>query len=364
MKQKIQLHIPEPCHENWNNMSATQQGRFCLSCQKEVIDFSVMTDKEILTRITSASANMCGRVADGQLRRDLITPVEPRKTWWRYGMGLAASLILLTSKGNGQVKAPKDTTVCLPPGIKAQNLPAHVTVGMVATVKAREPVRITIQGQVVDENNNPVPFASVQLKDGASGVAADEAGNFSIHAKASPQAIELLVSSVGYEQKTIAFKNGENIISIAVVRGAVQLKAQAIVLTQQRMGEVVVTRTAPSMFAGRAGGLVMWTKISRYEKAIASFKDAAGINEIKIYPNPILINSRYTISLHMKDMGWYTLQFTDAAGRIIESRQINITAAGQLEKCSGSMFTGKGIYFVSASRSNNKKMYTTKLLVQ
>lgn len=34
--QKLQLSISEPCHENWHNMTPTEQGRFCNACAKEV----------------------------------------------------------------------------------------------------------------------------------------------------------------------------------------------------------------------------------------------------------------------------------------------------------------------------------------
>ena len=46
--QQLQLSIPEPCHQTWREMTPTQQGRFCNSCAKEVIDFSTMTDTEVL----------------------------------------------------------------------------------------------------------------------------------------------------------------------------------------------------------------------------------------------------------------------------------------------------------------------------
>jgi len=48
MPKAIQLNIPKPCHENWNAMSPKEQGRYCGSCQKTVVDFSVMSDKEIV----------------------------------------------------------------------------------------------------------------------------------------------------------------------------------------------------------------------------------------------------------------------------------------------------------------------------
>ena len=44
MSKAIQLSVSEPCHENWDKMSPVNQGRFCGSCQKQVVDFSVMSD--------------------------------------------------------------------------------------------------------------------------------------------------------------------------------------------------------------------------------------------------------------------------------------------------------------------------------
>jgi len=35
------------CHENWENMSQTERGKFCGVCSKEVIDFTVLSKNEI-----------------------------------------------------------------------------------------------------------------------------------------------------------------------------------------------------------------------------------------------------------------------------------------------------------------------------
>ena len=48
MKKETYLHIPEPCHEQWDKMSPAQQGRFCQQCSKTVVDFSTMTDQQVL----------------------------------------------------------------------------------------------------------------------------------------------------------------------------------------------------------------------------------------------------------------------------------------------------------------------------
>ena len=41
------LTIKEPCNQGWENMSVSEKGRFCSSCQKDVHDFSNSTLDEI-----------------------------------------------------------------------------------------------------------------------------------------------------------------------------------------------------------------------------------------------------------------------------------------------------------------------------
>ncbi|WKL47215.1 hypothetical protein Q1W71_19905 [Flavobacterium pectinovorum] len=76
MKQKIT--IPEPCHENWNKMTPSENGRFCLSCSKTVIDFTVMLPEEVQHFfIQNQSGNICGRFKKSQL--DSITIQIPNQ---------------------------------------------------------------------------------------------------------------------------------------------------------------------------------------------------------------------------------------------------------------------------------------------
>jgi len=75
MSKKLQLQIPAPCHENWESMTPVEKGCFCGSCQKQVVDFSDMSDREIAMFFKRPSTgSVCGRFMQDQLNRDIEIP--------------------------------------------------------------------------------------------------------------------------------------------------------------------------------------------------------------------------------------------------------------------------------------------------
>jgi len=67
MMKKIK--ISEPCHENWNDFTPTQQGAFCGKCKINVIDFSTKSNFEIKAILSNNEGNkMCGRFSTDQLQ--------------------------------------------------------------------------------------------------------------------------------------------------------------------------------------------------------------------------------------------------------------------------------------------------------
>lgn len=65
----MKITINEPCHENWNKMKPNDKGAFCLSCQKNVVDFSSKTIAQIKDFFNDlpSSNNVCGRFKEKQL---------------------------------------------------------------------------------------------------------------------------------------------------------------------------------------------------------------------------------------------------------------------------------------------------------
>lgn len=99
-RNSLSIHIPKPCHESWDAMTPAQQGRFCQSCAKTVVDFSMMTDSEVLNYFTKNTGNTCGRFSDDQLQRPL-QPIkqEKRKAWW---IAALMPLLMVYKKGYAQ----------------------------------------------------------------------------------------------------------------------------------------------------------------------------------------------------------------------------------------------------------------------
>lgn len=84
-------------------MSPTELGSFCAHCQKEVIDFTRMSDKEVLAFFKKQSGRTCGRFRKDQVNRPLLYP--PKR---KYGplLGGFLSLFAIASPFLGQATPP------------------------------------------------------------------------------------------------------------------------------------------------------------------------------------------------------------------------------------------------------------------
>ncbi|MCW3071469.1 MAG: energy transducer TonB [Bacteroidetes bacterium] len=61
--------IPNPCHESWDAMTAQENGRYCGSCRKVVIDFTQMTEQQIIDHLAANTGKkMCGTFRRSQLQ--------------------------------------------------------------------------------------------------------------------------------------------------------------------------------------------------------------------------------------------------------------------------------------------------------
>jgi hypothetical protein len=144
MASKLQISIPTPCHEKWQDMARADKGRFCASCQKNVVDFTGATDKEIAGALKTG--NLCGRFLATQLERDLLIPKEKNTFWAAAG---TAAITLLTIGNN--------TLFAQIPAITEQSEKKT------NDIKVQKAVKQTITGTVTDDQSYALAGANITV---------------------------------------------------------------------------------------------------------------------------------------------------------------------------------------------------------
>ena len=337
MQKKTSLYIPTPCHKDWNKMSPTQQGKFCSSCSKQVVDFSLMSDNQILNFLSNQSGKLCGRFDAEQLRRPLIeTKIKKRKSCW---MALTMPLLVLFKRTEAQqnVKLTGDTIYSMLPSKENIN---EQLVGKIAICEPSK--QITITGKVVDESNIVVPFVNVIQKGTHNAVAANSEGQFSINVDGNKK-ITLIVSGVG-------FNTQEQAINLDNAKGNIQIILHA---SRALSGDVVVVRM---------GYTIQHYPTKPIDTIKTTIKKICRISAFKIYPNPAIKGN--SIQLQVKQSGIYQMQLLDNQSNLIKAEEINI----ETEKSTTSVIIpsnlAKGTYYLRLINEQTKKSYTEKLIIQ
>lgn len=470
MSKKLQLTIPKPCHEDWEAMTPEEKGRFCGSCQKQVIDFSVMSDRQLAEFFKKPSTgSVCGRFMTDQLDRDIDIP-KKRMPWVKYFFQFTIPAFLVSLKTTsakaqvGKIKVEtvaRDTTkpVCRPmmgmvarpvepvqKGLKgnvvdaASGLPlplAKITLvtsagseavqvnndgsflinyvrntsisaveftlagyqsrsiswleflgtlnGNIHTIKlqremtlkgeiavntCRKPPSGTVQeniasssareadikGSIVDEENRPVPYASILSGNPLSFIIADENGQFLIPFKSIPQDKLLNVSAAGFE-------NAEIMIS----KGNEAEQKMRIVLKAKVLDEVVVTsivdRYRTGIIAGAVTRIAGDTIKAQKKETVPALVPTSGLSGIKLFPNPLPAGNDLSIEWKGKEEGYFMIQITDLSARLVHQQEIWIDAEAKLLSI-GVPSVAAGNYVVIITNKKTGKQYSEKLVIQ
>jgi hypothetical protein len=100
------ISIPEPCHQSWQQMTEVNNGRQCDHCCKTVVDFTLMSDAEII-RYFLQNRNVCGRIEQYQLahiNNTLQAKKPAANSWWRRAVIILGLLGPISLKVSGQSK--------------------------------------------------------------------------------------------------------------------------------------------------------------------------------------------------------------------------------------------------------------------
>lgn len=198
--KSYKISIGNPCNVGWQNMTAEDKasgGRHCAQCDKVVVDFTLMTDQEIIQYLLTHK-KVCGHFNRWQVGRAMLLH-EPKKKKIFHWPSIAAMVVA----GMFQL---------IPSGAAAQvplvsNEPAisivynqHMNKGPGARVYSGEDSLVTIRIKVMDiDTRTAIVNADVQLNSFGK-KRTDKNGMiiFSVKSSAIPESITIKSSAKDY----------------------------------------------------------------------------------------------------------------------------------------------------------------------
>ena len=139
--KSIQITIPHPCSQNWDEMTSVDQGKFCAHCQKKVTDFTEWSDSALYSFFSKNTDHVCGRFLSSQVNRTLNIPYQPNSQLYRIAVALGLTILLAQSPQlNAQNRPPKtEQNPLLKPVMPATNATGEI-LGRILNSK-KKPVR-------------------------------------------------------------------------------------------------------------------------------------------------------------------------------------------------------------------------------
>ncbi|HEY8894415.1 MAG TPA: carboxypeptidase-like regulatory domain-containing protein [Niastella sp.] len=347
MPKSIQLNIAEPCHENWQNMTPQQQGRFCGSCQKTVVDFTMMSDQEVLNYFLKADHNVCGRFADDQLNKELKVTEKKKRFSWAYVWNILVATFLAV-KADAQGVNPKK------PAEPVKEI--VIKVGKVAYVPpAVSEKPVTVTGNVIDETSKkPVEWASITVKGIAVGMV-DATGKFNV--KVDKKEFVLEFSAVGYETQTLEVNEFTRLQDIQVI-----LKPSVTELKEVSVIAYAGIRRRYTL--GSVSSIVKCTETEKIKRNVNDWVPAALKKDVKVYPNPVVRGNSLTVNLSLKQAGAYKLEVLNAAGQVMQVQPLLMQTKEQVIDLHTQVAWSAGIYWLRISSPEAKNVYQSKLIIQ
>ena len=295
-------------------MQPAEKGRHCAACQKIVVDFTAMSDLEIVRYLDQAPLNVCGRLAPDQVNRNLVLLPPPQRNGWSGWRWLLAG-ILMTSNDQGHHRPPGQ-------GIHEQRLPPkagnseEVVMGMLSTPLVADTTRLD----------------SVVVRDGVT----------------ESDAVGVVMGDISMTVIDSVPGPGDSIQASPPVPAADSICEPAESLAFQ--GGVVITRSSPT------------DPVKQFLTDTLTSLHLLPKKELTVFPNPARRGSAVHLSWQ-KEPGTYQLALYNMAGALIQERVLEVSSRAQVDTWEVPEMTA-GVYIIRAVRPGKTGGYTGKLVIE
>lgn len=219
MKPFAQIKIPKPCREDWTGMVLKDDGRFCTSCAKSVIDFSGFTDQQLHEYFEQhRNSSICGRIPVSKLNTPFEIPTTRKSFsgWWLLPAlaGINLPAYAQTNQLSIEQTTPKQINSCI-------------------STEKGDTNFIRLKGIVSDSSTGELlPIANVQLLPLTIAAQTNLNGEFELKIPDSintQSSFELVVTYIGYErlQKQMT---GEELNAISTTPLKLELKLSSAII--------------------------------------------------------------------------------------------------------------------------------------
>lgn len=322
MKQSFQLNIENPCQEEWESFTPTDTGGFCASCQKNVIDFSEMSESRLVAFFRDRlkdSSGLCGRFREDQLKKTYAIE-EWFPTWSVQNNQLQYEIPVAAI---AQKKYKQAITL---PLIQHMKVVRNMAAAMLTLLCIEEGIgqNRVISGQVVDaDGKEALPGVSITVKGTKRGTISDGEGNYRIEASGDDI---LVFGYIGYKEV-----KGKVVEAKSLVKMEVDVEGVTL-------GEIAVTGYSCSIKRMGTGGVSMLTTynsdtplpLKKYASKIAIRGNAVQNGELILVPELMASKDSTGNSFERaNDEKWFrengfqqiiSVQLYDYSGRIFQEK--------------------------------------------
>ena len=324
MSKYLQIQIPQACHENWDRMDAAQQGRFCNSCQKNVVDFTLMNDDDLVNFFRKNKSNVCGRFTSDQLNTDILIPAK-KIPWLKYFFTITLPAFLISLKANAQTNTVKGKVACV-------ETKQYTTLGEIQIETTK-----TIKGKITNEIGEPIPGASVMVKNTRQGVAADVNGNYSI--KVWSPYTSLVFSAVGCRTTEIDCSSN--------IRDTISLKMETVALQGMVVGAFVTTKRKKKLFS----------------TSVLPNRSLNTPHTFSIYPNPVTTNSQLNIKWKNNISSDQSIEIFNQTGNLLQKEVISTNKKSTQNSIQLKQLL-PGAYVIKITDSKTRKSSAQQFIVE
>ncbi len=317
MRESLQLRVPTPCHEDWNKMRPEEKGRHCEHCCKTVVDFTEMSDAEVIRYLSKAGPHVCGRLMPDQIGRRLApTPAQQNgRSGWAW---VLASLMMLT-KGSDDRRPVKAATQEVTPQGAGEQVFAKVGWSM---------------PRVAEDSIAPKFFPPTFMGD------------------------VVVVKPGTKEEVTRIVPDTDKAVEMGV---PVMVEADSIRPPGDTMSGVLPETRVGQELTGMLGGVVVGVKVTRLTDILAdtvkqivadtlAALDWRPAPDLNIYPNPVPRGGTLQLAWTAQP-GSYQLTLMDSRGQLIAERMREVVGKGQVDSWEIPARLAAGIYILRVVRA-------------